>query len=96
MPNVTQVGVVLQACQLFGIVTNLATNPISTVRRYVAMAGSDVGDCTNSLDPCATPAYAIDQANNGDIIDLAPGTYSASGVVIEKKLIIQGRGVVVQ
>jgi len=96
VPNVTQVGVNLQACQLFGIATNLATNPISGVRRYVAMAGNDAGDCTNSLDPCATLAYAVGQANNGDIIDLAAGTYSAPGLVIEKKLIIQGQGVVVQ
>ncbi|MCH8960726.1 MAG: hypothetical protein IH820_05225 [Bacteroidetes bacterium] len=96
VPNVTQVGVNLQACQLFGIATNLATNPISDVRRYVAMAGNDAGDCTNSLDPCATLAYAVGQANNGDIIDLAAGTYNEPGLLIEKNLIIQGQGVVVQ
>ena len=93
----TQVGVNLQACQLFGIATNLAANPISNVRRYVATNGSDASnDCTDSLDPCATLTYAVGQANNGDIINLAAGTYNEPGLVIDKKLILQGQGVVVQ
>jgi len=96
VPNVTQVGVNLQACQLFGIATNLAANPISDVRRYVAMDGNDVGDCTNSLDPCASLGYAIDRANNGNIIHLATGTYSAPVVAIVKNVTIQGQGAVVQ
>jgi len=65
--------------------------------RYVALppTGNDTGDCTNPLTPCATLTYAVSQANDGDIIDLAAGTYNET-VVIVKKLIIQGQGVVVQ
>jgi len=71
----------------------MITGPMT---RYVAIDGSDDGnDCTNSLYPCATLAHAVSQANDGDIIDLAAGTYDET-VVIVKKLILQGQGVVVQ
>ena len=68
-----------------------------TVTRYVATTGSDTGnDCTNPSNKCATIAHAVSQANAGDTIDLADGTYNEPGLVIEKALIIQGQGVVVQ
>jgi hypothetical protein len=64
--------------------------------RYVAPTGNDIGDCTDPLNPCATLTYAVDQAKPGDIIDLAAGTYTEPGLVIEKNVLIQGAGVVVQ
>ena len=74
-----------------------ATTITTTVTRYVSLTGSDVGNnCVNPLNPCATLTHAAGQANPGDTIDLAAGTYAEPGLVIEKNLIIQGAGVVVQ
>jgi len=70
---------------------------VSQATRYVATDGSDDGnDCSNPGSPCATLAHAVNQANDGDIINLAAGTYNALGVVIEENLFIRGQGVVVQ
>jgi len=67
------------------------------VVRYVALTGSDIENaCRDVLNPCATLARAVNQANDGDIIDLAAGTYNEPGLVIEKNLFIRGQGVVVQ
>ena len=66
-------------------------------RRYVAITGSDAGnDCADALNPCATLAHAVDQADPGDIINLAAGTYNEAGLLVEKSLIIEGAGVVAQ
>jgi len=43
---------------------------------YVAPSGSDTGDCTNSLSPCATVQYAIDQADSGAEVRVATGVYT--------------------
>jgi hypothetical protein len=69
----------------------------SAVTRYVAPTGNDTGnDCTNPANPCATIAHAVAQANDGDTLDLAEGTYVEPGLVIDKNLLIQGQGVVVR
>ena len=71
-------------------------SPPNIVTRYVAPAGNDAGnDCTNPAAPCATLAHAVAQANDGDTIDMAAGTYTEPGVLIEKKVLIQGQGVIV-
>jgi streptogramin lyase len=68
-----------------------------SVTRYVAPTGTDAGnDCTVVSNPCATIAYAVAQANGGDIIHLASGVYHESGLFIDKALIVVGRGAVVQ
>jgi len=65
--------------------------------RYVATTGNDdSNDCSNPGSPYATLAHAGNQATDGDIIDLATGTYNEPGLVIEKNLFIRGQGVVVQ
>ena len=65
------------------------------VMRFVATTGSDSGnDCTEQLTPCATLQHAVDEADSGDIIDLAPGTYNGAGLLIEKAVTLQGEGVV--
>ncbi len=77
------------------ILVKSTTPPVAT--RHVATTGSDAcNDCTDGSEPCATIAYAVAQANAGDTLDLAAGTYNEPGLVIEKTLLIQGQGVVVQ
>ena len=67
------------------------------ITRFVAPNGSDAGnDCTDVLNPCATITHAVDEALDGDIINLEAGTYTEPGLLIEKILIIQGEGVVIQ
>lgn len=43
---------------------------------YVAPNGDDSGSCTDPDAPCRTVQYAVDQANSGDGIRIAGGTYS--------------------
>lgn len=41
---------------------------------YVAPTGNDSGNCSSS--PCKTVQYAVDQAQSGDVIKIATGTYT--------------------
>jgi hypothetical protein len=59
--------------------------------RYVAPTGSDSGDCSASAAPCKTIGYAISQAQGGDTISIAAGTY-AEHLDIEKNLTLLGAG----
>ena len=64
--------------------------------RYVAQSGNNTGnDCTDPASPCATITHAVSRANAGDTIELAAGTYNEPGLVINKKLLIRGEGVLV-
>lgn len=58
-----------------GAVTATATN------RYIDPAGTDVGDCSNSLMPCLTLQYAVNQSVANDVINAAAGTYPVAGIV---------------
>ncbi len=61
------------------------------VDRYITDSGTDSGDCTNPISPCATIQYSINQSGDGDTIKVAQGTYnenisitsSISGLLIE-------------
>lgn len=80
-----------------GLRVLVTPDPPPTVTRYVAPMGSDACNaCTDASEPCATLAHAVSQANNGDTLDLAAGTYNETGLLIEKALLLQGQGVVVQ
>ncbi|MAP80991.1 MAG: hypothetical protein CL526_07865 [Aequorivita sp.] len=59
--------------------------------RYVDETGADVGDCTNPSSPCATINYAMDEAANGDIIEIASGVYTET-LRISKDLTLRGAG----
>jgi hypothetical protein len=58
--------------------------------RYVATTGSDAANnCLTSGTPCATIQYAVGQANPGEMIVVAAGTYNES-VSINKALSLRG------
>jgi choice-of-anchor B domain-containing protein len=43
--------------------------------RFVAEKGVDAGNCKNRFRPCASIGYAAQQANKGDVVLVAQGTY---------------------
>ena len=43
--------------------------------RFVAQSGTDTGECNNRFRPCKSIAYAVVQANKGDSILVAEGSY---------------------
>lgn len=67
---------------------------VAQTTRYVAPdgQGSDSGNCSGSAAKCATIQYAIDQASEGDVIQLDNGLYTEK-IVITKNLTIRGDGI---
>ena len=63
---------------MLATVAVIGTQPVSAAgaTRYVATTGTNAGNCSNPASPCLTITYAIGQANNDDIIDVAAGTFS--------------------
>ena len=51
---------------------------------YVAVGGSDTGNCHSSGSPCATITYAVSKAVSGDTIDIGPGTFTAAVSLFEQ------------
>jgi parallel beta-helix repeat protein len=60
--------------------------------RHVSTSGTDTGTCITS--PCRTIGYAIVQANAGDTVSVASGTYAES-VAVTKRLSLVGNGATV-
>lgn len=61
-------------------------------QRHVDADGSDSGnDCLDAASPCATITRAVGQANAGNTIRIAAGTYTES-FTIDKSLSLQGAG----
>lgn len=64
--------------------------------RYVdASGGTDTGDCSSSGSPCKTITYAVSQAQSGDIVEVAAGTYNTSlgesaTITLNKQLTLKG------
>lgn len=59
--------------------------------RYVATTGSDSGnDCLTQSSPCATIAYAIDQANPGETIQLLSDFTTGNQITVDKSIILEG------
>ena len=54
--------------------------------RHVSTHGHDTGNCRNS--PCRTIGYAVGQANPGDLISVAGGTYAESVAVLKRLTLI--------
>jgi parallel beta-helix repeat protein len=66
--------------------------------RHAAMTGFDVGDCTSTAPPCRTVQYAVDVADDDDVIKVAAGVYTgvnsygglAQVVYLSKTLTVRG------
>lgn len=71
----------------------VGASPTEAATRFVSPKGKDAGTCTQLL--CATIKYALSKAGNGDIIDLAPGTYTEACIVVDKDVTIRGHGAAV-
>lgn len=48
------------------------------------------------MSPCLTIGHATTQANPDDTLHIAPGTYPEPNLVIDKRLIVTGQGVVMR
>lgn len=70
----------------------LISSPVEAAR-YVAVSGTDSGDCQDPLSPCATISYALSQATNNDSIRLGIGSFSVLNETLDLDLTIEGEGI---
>jgi len=67
------------------LLTVFAISSASAAIRYVDPTGSDAAnDCLTIGSPCATIAYALSVADQGDTIQLFPGTYTEGEIDIDE------------
>src|SRR5262250_2579081 len=77
---------------VFAISMGVISNAHAT-DRFVSPTGNDTtNDCSNSGTPCATFSNAITQSTAGDAIHAAAGTYTETGIGIDKDLTVDGAG----
>ncbi len=82
----------MAAALIAGLATASVVAPSASavdVEHYVDPAGADVGNCQNIAEPCQTINYAVSQAGEGDIINVAAGTYDED-VLVTKSLVFRG------
>lgn len=65
----------LAACAPEPAPPGTTTVPDDPNGHYVATTGDDTGTCSASADPCLTIGYATSQADPGDTVYVAAGTY---------------------
>jgi parallel beta-helix repeat protein len=77
------------SCVTLVALTGSAASAAPKTTRYVSTSGADTGNCVASS--CRTISYAVGQANAGDTIAVASGTYEES-VAVSKRLSLMGSG----
>lgn len=60
----------------------LSVNPTYAITRYMALEGTDSGDCT--IEACRTIRYALVQMAGGDTLELADGVYSGAENMMDR------------
>lgn len=73
---------------VMGLMTETKSVLAAGTVRYVSLGGTDSGNC--SVDYCATIAYAHSQAQVGDEIKVAQGTYKEAEIAITKRITLSG------
>jgi choice-of-anchor B domain-containing protein len=74
----------LNITRIFFVLSAIATSQFTFAHsehdkaRFVAKNGKNAGKCDQVLRPCKSIAYAVQQANKGDKILVASGTYTIS------------------
>src|SRR5437762_8449302 len=59
---------------------------VSALDRYVDPSGSDgTNTCDVLASPCLTVQQAVNQSSSGDVVHIAAGTYSVSGLLMINK-----------
>lgn len=76
--SLTSLVVITMLC--LGFAVNVNAHMDHDRARFVAPHGSDHGDCKNRFRPCASISYAAKQADKGDSLLFAQGTYSITDV----------------
>src|SRR5215471_2801962 len=79
-----------------GMVSLLFVGVLRPVRaftsRFVSPFGDDMSgasDCSSPDTPCLTIQHAVNESGSGDLIELAPGTYTEN-VTVNQSVTIQG------
>jgi len=70
----------------------------TSITRYVTITGTDAHTCANPISPCRTVQYAVDVADEGDVIKVTSGVYTgvntygglAQVVYVSKTVTIRG------
>lgn len=71
----------------------LASTAAAQTTRYVDPAGTDVGDCSDPLNPCRTIVYTVAQSTDGDEIELSAGEFiEDGGIILDRDVAIRGQG----
>lgn len=69
---------VLAGVGAYQVMVPVPSASASPATLYVAVGGSDSGNCRTSTSPCATITYAVSHSANGDTVDIGPGTFTAA------------------
>ncbi|HET6998670.1 MAG TPA: right-handed parallel beta-helix repeat-containing protein [Solirubrobacterales bacterium] len=80
----------LLACAIVALLgLNVAAASAASTRN-VSVTGNDTGDCVSA--PCQTIQYAVDEADPGDTVAVAAGTFDEPQVIVDQALTLRGAG----